>query len=151
MADNENKRVLASAVYAAGQWWKAGSTPPDDVAEKITNPKAWTDAPDESAKNETDTKAGTASGARLVRRVAVAGKWYGPDDEIPDDVARQIRNPKVWEGGELPELSPNPEPSKDDRVETPSTPAVLNAGERVTPADETDEDNEPKGRRPRRT
>lgn len=106
MADNEqDKRVLRTSVYAGGQWWKAGSTPPDDIAGKITNPKAWTTATDEEADQaDKAANAGTSTGARLARRVTVGGAWYGPDDPIPDEVAAKVRNPKAWEGGELPTL-----------------------------------------------
>ncbi len=115
MAD-EGKRVLRTAVHAGGQWWPAGSTPPEDVAAKITNEKAWTTAtPEEAEKVERAANAGTSSGARLARRVAVAGEWYGPDDPIPDDVARRIKNPNAWEGGELPTLSAA---KADDAVKT---------------------------------
>lgn len=34
-------RELAANVYVDGVLYEAGSTPPKDVAEKITNPKAW--------------------------------------------------------------------------------------------------------------
>lgn len=37
-------RVLAAFVYVDGTGYPAGSTPPDDVAEQITNPKAWVQA-----------------------------------------------------------------------------------------------------------
>ena len=42
------------------------------------------------------------AGRKLNSRVVVAGRWYGPGDEIPDDVAARITNPKVWEGGVAP-------------------------------------------------
>lgn len=34
-------RVLATDVYVAGQRYAAGTTPPDEIARRITNPAAW--------------------------------------------------------------------------------------------------------------
>lgn len=34
---------------------------------------------------------------RLATYVAVNGEWYGPDDDVPAEVAKQITNPKAWE------------------------------------------------------
>lgn len=36
-------RVLRATVKVAGTVWPAGSTPPPDIAQRITNPKAWAD------------------------------------------------------------------------------------------------------------
>ncbi|MFE3461366.1 hypothetical protein ACFXKD_27800 [Nocardiopsis aegyptia] len=33
---------LGTYVHAAGQLWRPGQVPPDEVADLITNPKAWT-------------------------------------------------------------------------------------------------------------
>jgi len=33
--------------------------------------------------------------------VEVDGTWYGPDDDVPADVAEKITNPKVWTGARL--------------------------------------------------
>lgn len=34
---------------------------------------------------------------KLARYVTVAGTTYGPDDDVPSDVAKQIDNPKAFE------------------------------------------------------
>ncbi|GAA3877861.1 hypothetical protein GCM10022243_48210 [Saccharothrix violaceirubra] len=34
--------------------------------------------------------------ARLNTHVSVNGDWYGPDDDVPDEVADRITNPDVW-------------------------------------------------------
>lgn len=36
--------------------------------------------------------------ARLSIHVNVDGTWYGPESEVPDEVAARITNPKVWVG-----------------------------------------------------
>lgn len=99
-------RKLAGAVHIGGKWYQAGDEVPDDVAAQITNPKLWATAEGgeegDAGTAVARTEPGTASGARLTGRVNVAGRWYGPYDPIPDDVAAQITNPKVWEGGKLP-------------------------------------------------
>lgn len=33
---------------------------------------------------------------KLARHVTVAGKTYGPGDDVPAEIAEQIRNPKAW-------------------------------------------------------
>ncbi len=33
---------------------------------------------------------------RLARHVTVAGKTYGPNDDVPSDVMEKITNPKAW-------------------------------------------------------
>ena len=35
-------------------------------------------------------------GKRLNQFVEVGGVWYGPEDDVPDDVAEKISNPTVW-------------------------------------------------------
>lgn len=114
MAD---QKKLARAVNVDGEWYQPGGDDlPPEVAEKITNPKAWmTDQDIQAAEvNEdgTERKAGTASGAKLRATVYVAGRAYGPDDHVPDDVAAQIKNPKAWEGDQLPGQAK----AKDDRT-----------------------------------
>ena len=39
-------RKLAANVWVGEEFFAAGSTPPKDVAEQITNPKAWGDSAD---------------------------------------------------------------------------------------------------------
>jgi hypothetical protein len=98
-------RKLATRVAINGKWYGPDDDVPDDVAEKITNPKVWAvDTDDDTTPAAQVKEAGTSSGARLATRVAIAGKWYGPDDPVPDDVAVQITNPKAWEGGKPPTL-----------------------------------------------
>lgn len=36
---------------------------------------------------------------------------FGPDDEVPPEVAKLITNPKAWEGGKLPSAR---RPAKSD-------------------------------------
>lgn len=102
----EDTKKLARPVTVAGVTYHPGDPIPAEALAKITNPKAWV-ALDENAEEPNPSgPAGTASGHRLAGTVTVGGKSYGPKDFIPDDVARKIRNPKAWEGGTLPDLSP---------------------------------------------
>lgn len=94
-------RKLATSVNIDGTWYRAGDTLPEDVAAKVRNPKVF--APEEGEEaDQPRTEPGTPTGARLATRVQVGGKWYGPDDAVPDDVAAQITNPRAWEGGQTP-------------------------------------------------
>lgn len=88
-------RRLARSVHVDGHWYRAGDTVPDDIAEKITNPRAFA-ADDDIADPDERVEPGTDSGARLAGRVHVDGRWYGPDTPVPDDVAKKITNPKAW-------------------------------------------------------
>lgn len=36
------------------------------------------------------------TGRKLAGYVTVAGQTYGPDDDLPAEVAKQIDNPKAW-------------------------------------------------------
>lgn len=38
-----------------------------------------------------------AADHKLNSRVAVDGVWYGPDDDVPDNVAALITNESAWE------------------------------------------------------
>lgn len=122
------KKKLGRATTVAGKTYLPGDELPDDVAEKITNPKAWIpdDEPTE-ADADPDRPAGTASGHRLAKTVTVGGRSYGPEDPLPDDVAERITNPKAWEGGELPNLTAKktaePKPTGDIKTPAKSTPA----------------------------
>ena len=44
--------------------------------------------------------------AKLIGNVFVDNAWFGPAhgnaDDVPAEVARQIVNPKAWDGGEVP-------------------------------------------------
>lgn len=98
MAKHLNTNVAVGNVwYRPGD--RVGDQIPDDVAEKITNPKVWSYGDGEEPPAETTR---STTGAELVARVAVGGIWYGPGDDVPDDVARRITNPKVWKGGKAP-------------------------------------------------
>ena len=104
-----NQKKLAKRVNVAGTWYEPGDEVPEEIAARITNPKAW--AADDAANAggadgggaaKKSGKPGTPSGARLARSVHVAGASYGPDDEVPADIAARITNPKAWENGKLP-------------------------------------------------
>jgi hypothetical protein len=56
-------KKLAMNVYVNGTAYEAGSTPPKDVADQITNPKAWgadesDDSPKAPAKKAVASKSG---------------------------------------------------------------------------------------------
>jgi hypothetical protein len=51
-------RKLIANVHIDGNWYRPGEVPPADVAERITNPKAWdgdAPAPSDPVKSETQT------------------------------------------------------------------------------------------------
>lgn len=48
---------------------------------------------------------------RLTANVWVDGVLYGPDSDVPSDVAKQITNPKAW--GEQPDADGGGEPSNE--------------------------------------
>lgn len=125
-------KTLTANVAVVGKWYYAGDRVgheiPEDVAEKIVNPKVWTY--ETEAERPAGTEPKSTTGAQLVARVAVAGKWYGPGDDVPDDVARRIQNPKVWEGGKVPTFDDKPAEAKADA----DTPAE-------TPADQADDED----------
>ncbi len=100
-------RTLATRVAVGGRWYGPEDGPiPDEVAAKIRNPKVWASAGDAQTSKKA-AKAGAPTGARLARAVSVGGRWYGPDDEIPADVAAKIRNPKAWADGVMPDSYDN--------------------------------------------
>lgn len=39
---------------------------------------------------------GEKKGRKLATYVYINGASYGPDDEVPEEVAAQITNPKAW-------------------------------------------------------
>lgn len=125
MADS---RKLATRIAVAGRWYGPDDDIPDDVAAKITNPKAW--AADRGA-DTTVAEPGTSTGARLASRVQVDGRWYGPADEVPDEVAARIKNPKAWVGGMLPDAAGTEAVTADEPDQTP-----VNA---ITTADAADQ------------
>lgn len=96
---------LARYVTVAGKTYGPKDDVPADVLAQIKNPKAFVPAGQApETKDYSDRDGGTASGAQLAGPVTVGGKTYGPKDFIPDDVARQIKNPKAWKGGKAPQL-----------------------------------------------
>ncbi len=120
----ETKRKLATRVAVAGRWYGPGDDIPDDVAAQIRNPKAWASDMDTDAPQP---EPGTSTGARLASRVQVDGRWYGPDDEVPDAVAARIKNPKAWAGGMPPGAAGTPavKAAKPETAEdTPDAPGT---------------------------
>jgi hypothetical protein len=142
-------RRLAGPVTVGARTYQPDDYLPPEVAAQIRNPKAW--AVDEAeAKAEADRPktGGTTSGARLSGHVTVGGKTWRPDEPLPDDVAAQIRNPKAWEGGKLPdqadgsaEKTAESDPGEEDAPPAPPAPADFE------PAPEPAGDGEQKGRR----
>jgi hypothetical protein len=103
MSEDAGRRRLATNVEVDGTWYGPGDEIPDEIAAKIRNPKVWAvDDVEQRRSQVEDGPAGASGGTRLTANVEVDGRWYGPGDHIPDDVAAKIRNPKVWEGGRLP-------------------------------------------------
>lgn len=48
------RKKLAVNVTVEGDTYKAGTFPPEDVAEKITNPKAWANPPKDEPVEDTE-------------------------------------------------------------------------------------------------
>lgn len=67
--------------------------------------------------------------ARLTGFVHVDGAVYGPDDEVPAEVAARITNPRAWEGGVLP-LTDDAGPAATSAADgdTPTEPPRSGAG-----------------------
>lgn len=70
------------------------------------------------------------SGRRLNTHVHVRGQVYGPDSDVPPEVAEQITNPDVWDGDEpaapprkpaavVEEPGEQPKPKRHARSMTP--------------------------------
>jgi hypothetical protein len=122
-------KQLKTSVHIDGVWYRpgdrAGDQIPDDAVEQISNPKVWeyTEGDEEPAEPDGDL----FTRVKLVRRVDVDGNWYGPGDDLPEDVARKISNPKVWEGGKAPQFDtaaedeqPPAAPEQDSAVAEPA-------------------------------
>ncbi len=138
-------RRLAGPVTVGGRTYRPDDDLTDDVIAQIRNPKAWAVDPEEAAAEAARPKVGgTASGARLATRVTVNGRTYTPDDELPDDVAVQIRNPKVWEGGKVPDLS-TPSAGQESKAPSPTE----GVGAEATPGPDGDTDGD-SGAKPRK-
>ncbi|WP_431881827.1 hypothetical protein [Micromonospora chalcea] len=99
---------LAKRVFAGGQWWGIGDEPPAAVAATILNPANWASDDDDDDTTEQRPAARRPQGPRLSGRVYAGGQWYGPDDDVPAEVARTIDNPKAWEGGKMPTFDDEP-------------------------------------------
>jgi hypothetical protein len=149
-------KTLNTNVSHGGVWYRAGDRVgdqiPDEVAEKITNPKVWAYSDDEQPEPE---EAKSTTGAQLVARVAVGGAWYGPGDDVPDDVARRITNPKVWEGGKAPFADEKKTAAANAPAEQSAPEPAAQAEAQTPPADtaedteDTDGDRRPASRRRR--
>lgn len=109
---------LARYVTVGGKTYGPKDDVPADVLARIKNPKAFVpqgDTPD--GEDYSGKEGGTASGAKLAKPVTVGGRTYGVNDYLPDEVARQIKNPKAWEGGKAPTLgSAQADPASGDQA-----------------------------------
>lgn len=115
--------TLARHVTVAGVTYGPGDDVPANIAEQITNPKAWRAADEAPGPDPNEGKGGgTDSGHRLATTVTVGGKSYSPADYLPDDVAAQIGNPRAWEGGKLPS---DASPAEDGDKSPKKTPAKV--------------------------
>jgi hypothetical protein len=133
-----NVRRLAGPVTVGSRTYHPGDDLPPDVVAQIRNPKAWAvDAEEVAAAAAAVKKSGTASGARLATHVTVNGRTWSPDAELPDDVAAQIRNPKAWVGGKVPDLR-----AALPTGEAPPAPADPGPAETPPPDTDTDTDGE---------
>ncbi|MFG3710890.1 hypothetical protein [Micromonospora sp. NPDC047730] len=119
---------LATTVYVAGRAWGPADDVPAEVAELIKNPKAWASDDVEEPTEAKAKRAGTSSGVRLASTVYVDGQAYGPNDRIPADVAARIRNPKAWEGGELPAGVEASSPLRGPEPAQPTTASAQASG-----------------------
>lgn len=140
------EKTLARHVTIGGKTYGPGDDVPADMAEQITNPKAWVALDEAAAADENaNREGGTESGQKLATTVTVGGKSYGPNDYVPDDVAQQITNPKAWEGGKVPSSAANSASSAEDKPGAP-TPAPSGGQSVATPAEFSERDERP-GRR----
>jgi hypothetical protein len=121
------KRQLAQHVTVDGETYAPGDVLPDHIAEKITNPAAWT-SEEEAAASEEKARAaqqpGTPDGARLAQHVTVGGETYRPDDHLPAHIAEKITNPAAWEGGKLPGDAKAATPTPGTGGEEPAGPGA---------------------------
>lgn len=96
-------KKLARNVTVGTKTYGPDDDVPAEVLDQIKNPKAY--IADDAGPIEdpyADRDGGTESGAKLAGPVTVGGRTYGPNDFVPDDVARQIKNPKAWKDGKVP-------------------------------------------------
>lgn len=95
-------KKLARNVTVGTKTYGPDDDVPAEVLDQIKNPKAFIADSEPVEDPYADRDGGTESGAKLSGPVTVGGRTYGPNDFVPDDVARQIKNPKAWEDGKAP-------------------------------------------------
>jgi len=61
-------------------------------------------------------------GRRLAAYTSVDGVWYGPDSDVPDDVASRITNPKAWADAAADPVTDEPDPAPGDDGEASAPP-----------------------------
>lgn len=78
-------RQLAANVYVGDTLYPAGSTPPKDIAEQITNPKAWGDTDTPAAESDEDgpQSYGSLSKADLVAEIEKRNDGREDDATLP--------------------------------------------------------------------
>lgn len=96
---------LARHITVGGATYGPDDEVPPEVMEKITNPKAFVPVDEDAEPVDFGREAGTASGHKLASTVHIDGYTFGPNDPVPDHIARKIKNPKAWEGGKLPHFA----------------------------------------------
>jgi hypothetical protein len=138
-------RKLARHVTVAGTTYGPGDKLTDEVIAQIKNPKAWVPIDADSYLDDvpSDVEPGTESGHRLARSVTVGTRTYTPSDFLPDDVARQISNPKAWEGGKVPTFkakatdAPPPDPDPGPVIPSDPDPVTQKTPAKPAPAKST--------------
>lgn len=75
---------LRNTVIVNGVAYERGSTPPKEVAEKITNAAAWEDSA------ETPPRAGAESGVEAWRSYAASKGIEVPEDASRDDIIAAV-------------------------------------------------------------
>ncbi|WP_053065479.1 hypothetical protein [Micromonospora sp. RV43] len=117
----DKSRRLATYVHVDGKRYGPEDDVPPEVAEKITNPKVWADGDEPSALASARPRRGS-SGPRLASYVHVGGRRFGPEDEVPADVAALITNPKAWEGGAPPTRVESGTTARTPEAQAPGDP-----------------------------
>lgn len=81
-------RTLAAFVYVGGRAFEPGSTPPEEFADQITNPNAWTESDtDEPARVDgVPAKAGRGSSQKAWAEYAQAKGVEVDADAARDDI-----------------------------------------------------------------
>lgn len=137
-------RALRTDTFVAGRWFAAGTTPPDDYAQQITNSKAWEDS------DMTDTPTGPEPGTAVWPEGRPGPERGGRGDEHRSDRGNERRggargderrsdrgnergggdgrhrNPPVTEPdpgpGRVPDLPQEPDPGPGRVPELPEEP-----------------------------